>query len=111
MRSRSSAFSTRSAAQVGFGVAFHRRDLALQLGPLLDRGGELRLQLADVGAEFVDGAAGPAAGILDLFAQIALDLGGCFEIAAQPGEQEIALRQHPALFAQPLFQLAVRGGS
>ena len=54
MRSRSSAFSTRSAAQVEFGVALHGADLALQLGAFLDRGGELRFELRDVGAEAFD---------------------------------------------------------
>ena len=105
MRSRNSAFSTRSAAQVGFRIALHRGDLALQLAALLDRGGELRFELADVGAELVHGAAAAPAGILELFAQIALGPARGLELAAQPLDLEFALGQEPALIAEPRFQL------
>ena len=44
----------------------------MQPGPVLDCGGKLRLQLLDVGPEFVGRAVAAAAGIVDLRAQIGL---------------------------------------
>ena len=105
MRSRNSAFSTRSAAQVEFGVALHRADLALQLGAFFDRGGELRLELRDIGAEPVHRAAAAAARRRQFAAQIGLGLARGFELAAHALELIIALGEHAALIAEPRFEL------
>ncbi len=100
MRSRSSAFSTLSAAQVDSASRSHGPDLALQLGAFLERCGELGFELGDFAAERVRcGAA--AAGGRDSFAQVALDCARGVEIAAQPLDLVVALGQQPALIAKP----------
>ncbi len=106
MRSRSSAFSTRSAAQVDFGVALERRDFALQLVAFVEGRCKLRFELGDVGPEFVGRAAAAACDAGEFAAQIAFDLAAGLDVAAQPVEFVIALGQKLALVAKPRFKLA-----
>jgi hypothetical protein len=54
IRSRNKRVLNALGSPCCFRIAFHRCDLALQLAPFIERDGELPLELADVGTEYVE---------------------------------------------------------
>ena len=105
MRSRSSAFSTRSEAQVEFGLALHRGQLALQLGAVLARAVELAFGQHLFAAQRLGrGVVAPLDG-RELLAQIGLDAARRVKIGAQLVALALAVGEHARLLGKAQLEV------
>ena len=105
MRSRSSAFSTRSDAQDSLGLALHAGEVAGEAVALVAGAVELGLQLRFFRLErFVRGT-GAVVELGDRGAQIAFGLARGFDLAAQLLQFEFALGEQLRLLAEPALQI------